>query len=197
MSTKTFACPNCVRMQRCLEKYGWAVKPCDYCADTHEVTVDSVAIAKAMIVKGAFRRSRPKAVGYDPKPGKAVFGAGYVWRMIRFHNGADMCMPVMAPDYVGGSENKELIDHLDKVVDAIGDALFGKVQMMRAAAGWGRALGLDSSGAVYAAVDKAVGMPMGDGYDIGGADESPEAFIEHHTTEDGELDLAELAEDLR
>jgi hypothetical protein len=198
-ATRTFPCPNCSRMRRMQEKYEREISFCHYCDDAYEVTVDIRAILDAVAPvkdgKASFRHSRPKAKGYDPAPGKhPVFGAAYVWRMIRFHSGADMHMPVMAPDYVGvgwlaDASDKPLIEYLDKIADAIGEHLYGKTAMLRASAAWGSALGLQGADEVRRHVEQTAGMPLSSaGYDVGDADASPEAFVEEHLGEDGEFE---------
>jgi hypothetical protein len=63
--------------------------------------------------------------------------AYYVWRMARFHGGADMTMPVMAALLIDGDPYQE---ELDALADALAREYFGSD--MRAALRWGRALGM-------------------------------------------------------
>lgn len=143
--------------------------------------------------KGKLRKSRPAL----PNMKNGIYGAAYVWRIIRFDVGQDMCMPVMAYDYVGliGSvqvEDEPLRQHLDTLVDLIGNELFGKIEMMRGAARWGQVLGFEGADDVAAVVAGTVGMPLGNGSAIGDMFDSPEAVFDTFVTENGSLDIEEL-----
>lgn len=199
-----FACPNCARMRRSHERYGYEIRPCGFCTDG-QVVVDIEAIIETIAPlkndRRVLRASRPRAAGFDAKPGKKpVYGAAYCWRMIRFDSGADMHLPVMAPDYVGvgwstDEADKPLMAHLDAISDAIGNQLYGRVRMLRGAAAWGSALGFAGAEQVKAAVDREVGMPLSpNGFDVRGADESPEAALEAATDGDGNVDFDQLLE---
>lgn len=189
--TATYACPECgfrERVDEAARREGRPVRPrrtCPTCNGTHEVTVDEAAILSAVTAsrgpaKGTLRKSRPALP--DEKGG--VYGAAYVWRMIRFDNGMDMHLPMMAGDYVGligtrQESDEPLRQHLDAVIKSIGTTLFGEVAMMRGAASWGRVLGFEGGEEVYAKVEQAVGMPMSaNGYAIGDETDSPEAAVE-------------------
>lgn len=149
MPTTQFTCPDCqgvghrvVRGQH---------RPCpmrcvrDETAGVHQVCVDADAIRAALLStrgsnKGRFHKSRPALVEDD-----GVYGAAYVWRMIRFHAGHDMTIPAMAPFYVGvwgliDEISKPLLTALDELADTIGAELFGRPAMFRASARWGMAL---------------------------------------------------------
>ena len=174
---RQFPCPSCARVER----LGRPPRDCLNCGNERVVTLDPAAVRAALMSSrdGRFRRSRP------PLPGEkgGVFGAAYVWRMIRFDTGADLHMPAMAGDYVGlgwvsNKTDAPLQQRLDELVDRIGTELFGSVATMRGAAAWGRALGMDGAARVYDAVESRVGMPMGNGYAVGGRDDSPEAFLD-------------------
>lgn len=58
----------------------------------------------------------------------------YVWRMARFHGGADVTMPVMASTLVHGDP---FIKELDQIADAVAKAVFGTD--MAAAMRWHKA----------------------------------------------------------
>lgn len=62
--------------------------------------------------------------------------AYYVWRMARFHSGADVTLPIMASLHLGDDPARE---QLDALVDVIAREAFGSD--LRGAARWGRALG--------------------------------------------------------
>jgi hypothetical protein len=73
---------------------------------------------------------RTSSRGLDPR-------AYYVWRMARFHGGADMSMPVMAATLIHGDP---YVEELDVLADALAREHYGSD--MRAALRWGRALGM-------------------------------------------------------
>lgn len=186
----TFTCPNCASRKRRAERdraegrapYTYR-DACSYCSGTGEVTLDPKAIAEAIVTsrgraKGTLRRSRP-ALAADG----GVYGAAWVWRMIRFDAGLDLHMPVMATEYVGLSwikvaEEQSLQDALEGLSNALGNVLFSKIAMMRGAAAWGQVLGMENAEEVAAKVAAAVGLPMGNGYAVGDAIDSPEAAVE-------------------
>jgi len=163
------------------------------CSGSGSVVIDSEAIAAALVStrgksKGKFRSSRPKL----PEEG-GVYGAAYVWRMIRFDIGQDMTMPVMAGDYVGciGARTDlttQVLDVLDEITDVVGKQMFGAMTM-RGAAAWGRVLGFEGAEEVYAKVDDLVGIPMGNGSAIGNEVDSPEAAVESAMDGDGLIDF--------
>jgi len=62
--------------------------------------------------------------------------AYYVWRLARFHGGADMTMPMMADLALRGDPFKP---ELDKLADAVAKETFGTD--LAGALRWGRALG--------------------------------------------------------
>lgn len=174
---RQFPCPSCARVER----LGRDLRDCLNCGNERVVTLDPAAIRSALMSSrdGRFRRSRP------PLPGEkgGVFGAAYVWRMIRFDTGVDLHMPAMAGDYVGlgwvsNKTDAPLQERLDELVDRLGKELFGSVATLRGAAAWGRVLGVDGADRVYDEVDSRVGMPMGNGYAVGGLDDSPEAYAD-------------------
>jgi hypothetical protein len=166
LAPKTFECPCCRGRGRILYSHRPS-RVCGLCQDG-KVTIDPEAIKQALIstqgrTKGRFRKSRPPL----PEDG-GVYGAAYVWRMIRFDTGADMTMPVMAPLYVG-FPGKDITAALDQVSDRLGTEMFGFAATLRGAARWTGALTGD-----YRMAD-ALGVVRGSvGTDIGGVEESPE-----------------------
>lgn len=190
VATSTFACPECARRERmdardrAEGRRVYTHRPCSYCMGSGTVTVDPQAIANAVTVsrgkaKGTLRRSRPALA--DEKGG--VYGAAWVWRMIRFDSGQDMHMPVMASEYIGISwvkqaEEDDLVKALEALSQSIGESLFGKVAMMRGAASWGRVLGMEGAEEVANKVEELVGLPMGNGYALGDFTDSPEAAFD-------------------
>lgn len=202
----TYDCPECgfrARVDARARAEGRTVYPrrtCPTCGGTSKVTVDPAAILTAVTVsrgpeKGKLRKSRPAL----PQDKGGAYGAAFVWRLIRFNNGSDLTMPVMAYDYVGLVGLRNPADdavraHLDALIDHVGNVLCGKLEMMRGAAAWGRVLGLPEADRVHAVVSATVGMPMGNGYAVGDATDSPEAAVEAATDGDGNLDVEALAE---
>lgn len=168
--TKTYPCPQCKGRRRIVYSHRPA-RECDTCQGG-TVTLDREAIKNALMStqgrnKGRFRRSRPKL----PWEG-GVYGAAYCWRMIRFHTGRDMTMPMAAPFYVG-NPGRQLTAALDAIAESIGAELFGDLVMMRGGARWHGALTGD-----YRLAD-ALGVGTGTvGTDIGGIEESPEYWAE-------------------
>lgn len=158
--TALFPCPDCATTERYRLKaesgdtmYQGMFsrrqgRSCGFCGNAGVVVVDSVAIEDAITSsrgknKGSLRASRPK-LSQDG----GIYGAAYVWRMIRFHNGMDMHMPVTAYDYLGmgwtvHEGERPLIAHLDCLVDSLGEKMFGKMRMLSGAASWGRVLGME------------------------------------------------------
>lgn len=67
-----------------------------------------------------------------PKDGRAY----YVWRMARFHGGADVTMPIGAMTEIHGDPWRP---ELDKIADRVARKVFGSD--LAAAHRWGRALG--------------------------------------------------------
>jgi len=92
--------------------------------------------------KGKLRRSRPKPPDCKPDPidseeNIARARAYYVWRLARFHGGADVCMPVVAEMESVNDPDKA---KLDAIAEAVARRAFGTD--MAAAFRWGTALGL-------------------------------------------------------
>lgn len=205
LNAREFPCPSCEGEKAYRARSEWARKSparssCRFCAMTGSVTIDPEAIREALLVsrgrsKGTFRRSRPAL----PGDRGGVYGAAWVWRMLRFDTGADMCLPVMAGDYVGTGwivreADRAVTDHLHAVESVLGVSLFGSARMARGAARWGQALGLEGADELSAVVEATVGMPSGNGYAVGGADESPEAALEEVTDLDGNVDYDALGD---
>lgn len=114
--------------------------PCDRCGATGlQARPDTKAIL-ALITKEnkatgkrSFRKSKPDLDEYR----NILHGqAYYVWRMVRFHSGNDVTMPVCASSCV---RNDSWIDLLDTMADLIAAKCFGT--NIAAAYRWGNALG--------------------------------------------------------
>lgn len=89
--------------------------------------------AIVILIKGrkGLRANRPKD-GRDRLSKRAY----YVWRLARFHGGADMRMPIMADLDIGGDPYKTELDQLSDLV-----AKWAYGTDLAAAHRWGRALG--------------------------------------------------------
>lgn len=97
--------------------------------------VDVEGIVKAVFGRGGkFRKAAPKVDHYGTVEGARIY---FVWRLARFHGGADVCMPMTA----------EMVTHNDpckKELDALAEAVARKAfgTDMAAAYRWGQALGV-------------------------------------------------------
>jgi hypothetical protein len=93
---------------------------------------DIEAILAAIKGKKGLRSSRP--VDKRDAPGSAR--PYYVWRMARFHGGADVTMPMCASMDVGGDPFRV---ELDAIADSVARRVYGSD--LAAAHRWGRAFG--------------------------------------------------------
>lgn len=110
------------------ERYTAPETTCHYCNGSGQFpALDIAGIADEIKGRKGLRSTRPKSTR-----------AYYVWRMARFHGGADVTMPVCATMDIAG-------DPFTKELDILADAVARKVHGsdMRAALRWGRALGHD------------------------------------------------------
>lgn len=109
--------------------------PCPCCEGKGYFPPPNLAeILSDVSTKGKFRKSPP------PLDRATIRGARayYVWRMARFHGGADVTMPVVAMTYIHGDPYREA---LDKIAEAVARRVFGTD--MAAAYRWGQAMGYD------------------------------------------------------
>ena len=115
--------------------------PCDECKATGRIAkpdfdaiFETVTKGKKGVEKRTFRSSKPKFVNEfkNPAEGRAY----YVWRMVRFHGGADVTMPVVASMCVSYDPFEP---ELNKFSEHIAKAAFGTD--MAAAYRWANALG--------------------------------------------------------
>jgi hypothetical protein len=111
--------------------------PCDECGATGKIAkpdFDAITKGKKGETKRSFRNSKPKFVNEfrHLNEGRAYF----VWRMIRFHGGADVTMPVSATSAV---HYDPFYNELDAFAGKIAKAVFGTE--MAAAYRWANALG--------------------------------------------------------
>lgn len=119
--------------------------PCKACKATGKFVkpdFDAILNAITKTVKGsdrrAFRASQPKAANKfaNLEEGRAY----YVWRMVRFHSGRDVTMPVVA---MMVNDKDPYTKELDAMADAVAKQCFGT--NMAAAYRWGNALGYNVS----------------------------------------------------
>jgi hypothetical protein len=101
--------------------------PCHNCEEKgHFLPVDVSSILSEIQGRKGLRSSRPESRR-----------AYYVWRLARFHGGADVTMPVTAMSFCG---KDPFIKELDHMADCVARAAFGTDRA--AAARWGGLLGL-------------------------------------------------------
>jgi len=97
---------------------------CVYCEGSGSFPpIDAKALVAAITTKGRLRKSKPRA----PKNAtldelKQYNRAYYVWRMARFHGGADTHMPIMAVVMIEGDPERS---SLDRTADAVARRAFG------------------------------------------------------------------------
>ena len=71
------------------------------------VNVENIIAAIVNTRTGELRASKP------PKGGDRAY---YVWRLARFHGGADVCLPIMAETLVDGDPFHDVLEQLSEVV---------------------------------------------------------------------------------
>jgi hypothetical protein len=117
--------------------------PCEYCGTTGKIAKPDFNTIFLTVTKGkkgddkrSFRNSKPKFENEfkNPAEGRAY----YVWRMVRFHGGADVTMPVVASMCVNYDPYER---ELDAFAGKIAKAAFGTE--MAATYRWANALGYD------------------------------------------------------
>ncbi len=115
-------------------------RPCTACegrGEFHPINLEDLLLrilATKGKNKGSVRASMTSPLRAD---GVNAARAYYVWRLARFHGGADTTMPIMADMVVRGDPFKV---GLDKIAEAVAKRAFGTD--MAAALVWGKALGL-------------------------------------------------------
>lgn len=138
MSATTYTCEKCQGTAVLTFEYHDGTvhtMRCSYCRGG-SVTIDPDAI------RAAITASRGKRAGLLLASGsmhrwRDVDGAYYVWRMARFHGGADVTLPFAA--LFDCPQNAAAKEALDTLADAIAKETFGSD--LRGAIRWGRALG--------------------------------------------------------
>jgi len=126
---------NCTRCNG-TGKNSYNGKACYACNGTGQFSEpDYKQILKSLLItrksKQTFRASAPK--GRDTVEEKRSY---YVWRLTRFHGGADVTMPVMAESYISGDP---FAKDLDKFAGMIAQRVYGT--QMAAAYRWGSIFG--------------------------------------------------------
>jgi hypothetical protein len=111
--------------------------PCYGCDGTGEFpAVDIDKLRETILATKGKNKGKLRASMASPTSGMEAKRAYYVWRLARFHGGADMTMPVMADLLIRHDPFKPL---LDAIADAVAKITF-KTDLA-AAYRWGRALG--------------------------------------------------------
>jgi hypothetical protein len=90
-------------------------------------------ILKLILVKQGKNKGKLKTAA-PPRDGLIGYRAYYVWRLARFHGGADVTMPMMADLF---TRNDPMKDQLDQMSEVVAKATFGTD--MGAVNAWGRA----------------------------------------------------------
>lgn len=115
-------------------------RECIYCQGRGTFPELDIAMIRGLVIanqgknKGKLRSS---LVSPLRKEGVVKSRAYYVWRMARFHGGADMTMPITAEMLAKGDP---YIEDLEKLADEVAKENFGT--HMAGAFRWGRAFGM-------------------------------------------------------
>ena len=120
------------------KSYPRTERPCGYCYGAGEFLAPSFKEILDLILS-ARGKNKGKVKTARPEFARTILAdrAYYVWRMARFHGGADVTMPMAASMNVRGDPYR---DELDTMADAVARASFGTD--LAAANRWGSALGL-------------------------------------------------------
>lgn len=120
---ETLTCPHCKGSGEVQFLEEWR-RECETCDGFGKVHIDTCQILNAITTrKGTLYRSLPKEA-------RLTYGAEYVWRMARFHGGADTTMPVMCFYSIGchgilKEDAQAVLKVLDKIVDAVAKVYLG------------------------------------------------------------------------
>jgi hypothetical protein len=137
------------------------MKACIYCQGRGtfpELNVEAV-VSACFTTRGGkrFRKSMTSPVG---RASPEAVRAYYVWRLARFHGGADVTMPITAMMLIDGDP---MVKMLDAISDRVALAAFGTSNA--AATRWGRALGYDVPETPGLPASAYSGGPVHDGHD--------------------------------
>lgn len=137
------------------------MKHCHYCKGRGtfpELDVEATVIA-CFTTRGGkrFRKSMTSPVGRESPE---AIRAYYLWRMARFHGGADVTMPMTAMMLIEGDPT---VKTLDQMADVVAKKAFGTSNA--AATRWGRALGYDVPETPNLPASAFSGGPVHDGND--------------------------------
>lgn len=143
------------------KQFTGGMQRCHYCQGRGTFpALDVEATVSACFTTRGAKRFRKSMTSPLPRESAEAIRAYYVWRMARFHGGADVTMPMTAMLLIEG-------DPLAKTLDAISDrvalAAFGTSNA--AATRWGRALGYDVPETAGLPASAYSGGPVHDGND--------------------------------
>lgn len=121
--------------------YPETTRPCSSCdgrGDFPAVSVESILTLISTGKKDArrFRKSWPSKANVWRTRDALTCRAYYVWRLARFHGGADVTMPMTAMTVVEGDPHRAV---LDAMADVVARKVFGTDRA--ASARWGSVLG--------------------------------------------------------
>lgn len=143
------------------EQFSGGMKRCHYCngAGTFPALDVEATVNACFTTRGGkkFRKSMTSPVGRDKA---AEIRAYYVWRMARFHGGADVTMPMTAMMLIEGDP---MVKALEAMADKVARLVYGT--SYAAATRWGRALGYDVPETAGLPASAQSGGPVHDGND--------------------------------
>lgn len=123
-------------MRECLSCHA-SGKECSYCGGKGFVPAPDI---EALTLAVTNKRGGSLRLRQSPPNGNRLYFKGareyFVWRLARFHGGADVTMPVMAETYIRHDPYQE---ELDAIASALARTFFGTD--MAAAFRWGMAFG--------------------------------------------------------
>lgn len=143
------------------KEFSGGMKRCIYCngKGTFPALDVEATVNACFTTRGGkrFRKSFTSPVGRaEPQAIRAY----YVWRLARFHGGADVTMPMTAMMLIDGDPT---VKQLDVIADRVARAAFGTSNA--AATRWGRALGYDVPETPGLPASAYSGGPVHDGND--------------------------------
>lgn len=143
--TASQVCTRCkgtgTRTSPAFDQYPERTYSCHYCEGRGQFPALNVQAIAELITAGKgdkqrFRKSWPSKLSPWNNKDVTVRRAYYVWRLARFHGGADVTMPMTADMMNAGDPFKPVLDHLS---DLVAKRVFGT--HMAAANRWGSLLG--------------------------------------------------------